>query len=94
MAKAKKDETFSTEVNLKNCEEFLKNADDARLLAVKEMVEIVCDFYDNEVKANTGTYADDTEAAYKTAYAKFLVYLGAKNRVMDEIERRVHEYLC
>lgn len=75
-------------------EAFLVGLSVTDLLSYKEMAEIMCDFYNNEMNASRGQYADDMEPIYTEAYDKFTRFLKAKNRVLAEIERRVEENLC
>ena len=57
------------------------------------MAEMVCDFYDNEMKANTGQYDGEETLAYDAASAKFKKYLRVKEELLFEMEKRV-EKLC
>ena len=63
------------------------------LLDTMKMAEIVCDFYDNEMKANTGQYDGGETFAYDAASAKFKKYLRVKEEILFEMEKRV-EKLC
>ena len=63
------------------------------LLDNMKMAEMVCDFYDNEMKANTGHYYGEETAAYDAAAEKFKKYLRVKEELLFEMEKRVKE-LC
>ena len=63
------------------------------LLDNMKMAEMVCDFYDNEMKANTGQYDGGETFAYDAASAKFKKYLRVKEELLFEMEKRV-EKLC
>ena len=63
------------------------------LLDNMKMAEMVCDFYDNEMKANTGQYDGEETLAYDAATAKFKKYLRVKEELLFEMEKRV-EKLC
>ena len=63
------------------------------LLDNMKMAEMVCDFYDNEMKANTGHYYGEETAAYNAAAEKFKKYLRVKEELLFEMEKRV-EKLC
>lgn len=60
-----------------------------QLLSHLEAVDIVCDFYDNEMKANTGQYDGEEVSAYNAANDKLLGYLKVKEKIFNEIETRV-----
>lgn len=63
------------------------------LLAYLSATELVCDFYDNEMKANTGQYDGEEEEAYNAANSMFLKYHRIRESVFKEIENRVSR-LC
>jgi len=63
------------------------------LIAYLSATELVCDFYDNEMKANTGKYDGEEEEAYNTANSMFLKYHKIRENVFKEIENRVSK-LC
>lgn len=62
----------------------LKKLNATDLLAYKEFVDVVYNFYDNEAKANSLD-----EKMFKEAYAQRLKYLNIKDLVFDEIKNRV-----
>ena len=63
------------------------------LLDYMKMNEIVCDFYDNEMKANNGQYYGEEKARYDAAAAKLKKYLSLKDALLNEMERRLSR-LC
>ena len=63
----------------------------AELLEYMSAVEVVCDFYDNEAKANTGKYDGSETGLYNAATEKFNKYLSIKEKLFNEIEKRVNE---
>lgn len=58
-----------------------------------QALELVREYYDNEAKANNGSYDGEEKDAYNVANSKYLKYLKIEERVFEEIERRVNE-LC
>lgn len=71
--------------------EQLSSVSSGALLEYFQFSQILCDYYDNEMKANTGDYADDNSTAFNAASEKFTKYLNVQRRVFNEIERRVNE---
>jgi hypothetical protein len=71
--------------------EQLSGVSSSALLEYLQFTQILCDYYDNEMKANTGDYADDNSTAFNAASEKFTKYLNVQRRVFNEIERRVNE---
>ena len=101
MAKEKVEKIFTgtTEVKDELCsnpyysKDHLTGVTSDKLLEYLQFSQILCDFYDNEMKANTGDYSDDNTSAFNAASAKFTKYLNFQRRIFDEIERRVN-VLC
>lgn len=71
--------------------EQLRSVSSGALLEYLQFTQILCEYYDNEMKANTGDYADDNSTAFNAASEKFTKYLNVQRRVFGEIERRVDE---
>lgn len=71
--------------------EQLRSVSSGALLEYLQFTQILCEYYDNEMKANTGDYADDNSTAFNAASEKFTKYLNVQRRVFSEIERRVDE---
>lgn len=63
------------------------------LLSYLSAVDLVCDFYDNEMKANTGQYDGEEKDAYDKANEMFLKYHRIRETVFKEIEKTV-SMLC
>ena len=64
-----------------------------QLIEYLQMIEVVCEYYDNEAKANVGNYYGDEKEAYENANFRFLKYLKLRMRILDEMERRL-DVLC
>jgi hypothetical protein len=71
----------------------IKSLSMEQLLSHLEAVDMVCDFYDNEMKANTGQYDGEEVNAYDAANGKLLGYMKIREKIFNEIETRVNE-LC
>ena len=69
----------------------LKSLSVEQLLSHLTAVDLVCDFYDNEMKANTGQYDGEETNAYDAANNKLLGYLKIREKIFNEIEKRVNE---
>lgn len=69
----------------------LKSLSVEQLLSHMAAVDVVCDFYDNEMKANTGQYDGEETKAYDAANEKLLGYLKVREKIFNEIEKRVNE---
>lgn len=63
------------------------------LLDYREFAEILCGFYDNEMKANTGEYDTDRAEIFKAASQALAKYLALKENIFFEIKRRADEVL-
>ena len=74
-------------------EDFLMRLTERELLDYRQLVEILYNFYDNEMKANIGAYDSEHEIIYKNASREATKYLAAKEKVFNEIKRRVDEAL-
>ena len=62
-----------------------------QLLSHMAAVDVVCDFYDNEKKANTGKYDGREVDAYDAANEKLNGYLKIREKLFNELEKRVNE---
>lgn len=71
----------------------IKSLSMEQLLSHLGAVDMVCDFYDNEMKANTGQYDGEEVSAYNAANDKLLGYMKIREKIFNEIETRVNE-LC
>lgn len=71
----------------------IKSLSMEQLLSHLEAVDMVCDFYDNEMKANTGQYDGEEVSAYNAANDRLLRYMKIREKIFNEIETRVDE-LC
>ena len=67
----------------------IKSLNIEELLSYLSATELVCDFYDNEMKANTGQYDGEEKEAYDVANSMFLKYHRIRESVFKEIEKRV-----
>ncbi len=71
----------------------LANVATSQLIEYLQMIEVVCDYYDNEAKANVGNYYGDEKEAYENANSRFLKYLKLRMQILEEMERRL-DVLC
>lgn len=71
----------------------IKSLSLTELLEYMNAVELVCDFYDNEAKANTGKYDGTEGKLYDAANAAFNKYLSIREKIFNEVKNRVDE-LC
>lgn len=60
------------------------------ILDLLEMTNIVCDYYDNEAKANNGEYYGDEKERYSAANAKLSQFLKTKQAIFEHIENIVN----
>ena len=68
----------------------LSEMSSSELIDYMKMVNIMCDYYDNEAKANHGEYYGDEKERYTEATNKFVKYLNVKDAILSEIENRVN----
>lgn len=65
----------------------------SELLEMLQMTDIVLSYYDNEARANINDINGEGKAAYANATGKIIKYSSLKNKIFNEIEKRVGE-LC
>ena len=74
-------------------ENFLMRLTERELLDYRKLVEILYNFYDNEMKDNIGAYDAEHTVIYTNASHEATKYLAAKEKVFNEIKRRVDNAL-
>ena len=83
---------MATEKEKKDTKDFSSKSI-GELLEYMSAVGVLCDYYDNQARANRGQYYGEEDEAYAVAMEKFNKYFALKGRILAEFEKRFDE-LC